>query len=118
MLVAGLGDPAKVDAGVFERVGGAIAARLLTSGETAVTVDFADVAAMLSGVTASLPLAEATAHLAHGAVLRSYRFDKYHTKLKPKQLPTLVRTHHRRRARGIASCSTRQALGPSPTVSR
>jgi leucyl aminopeptidase len=87
LLVAGLGDPAKADAGVFERVGGAVAARLLTSGETAVTVDFNDVAAMLPA--GALPLAEAAAHFAHGAVLRSYRFDKYHTKLKPKQLPTL-----------------------------
>ena len=83
VLIAGLGDPAKADASVFERVGGAVAARLLTSGETAVTVDFA-------GVTATVPLADAAAHLAHGAVLRSYRFDRYHTKLKPKQLPTLA----------------------------
>ncbi len=90
ILIAGLGDPAKADASVFERVGGAVAARLLTSGETAVTVDFADVGAMLSGATAVLPPADAAAHLAHGAVLRSYRFDKYHTKLKPKQLPTLT----------------------------
>jgi len=87
LLVAGLGDPAKADAGVFERVGGAVAARLLTSGETAVTVDFNDIAAMLPA--GALLLAEAAVHFAHGAVLRSYRFDKYHTKLKPKQLPTL-----------------------------
>jgi len=88
ILIAGIGDAAKADASVFERIGGAVAARLLTSGETAVTVDFADVATMLPG--SALSLAEAAAHLAHGAVLRSYRFDKYHTKLKPKQLPTLV----------------------------
>jgi len=83
VLVAGLGDVTKADASVFERIGGALAARLLTSGEVAVTVDFA-------GVTAVIPLGEAAAHLAHGAVLRSYRFDYYHTKLKPRQLPTLA----------------------------
>jgi len=83
VLIVGLGDAAKADASVFERIGGAVAAKLLLSGETAVTVDFA-------GVAASIPLAEAAAHLAHGAVLRSYRFDRYHTTLKPKQLPTLT----------------------------
>ena len=82
VLVAGLGAPDKADGSVFERIGGAVAAKLLTSGETAVTVDFA-------GVAATVPLAEAAARLAHGAALRSYRFDRYRTRLKPNQRPTL-----------------------------
>ena len=78
VLVAGLGD--KPDDAAWERIGGAIAAKLLTSGETAVTVDFA-------GVSAG---PEAAARLAHGAVLRSYRFDKYRTTMKDKAKPTLT----------------------------
>ena len=80
VLVVGLGDAAKRDAGVWERAGGAIAARLLTSGETAVTIDLAG-----SGADADV-----AAHLAHGAVLRSYRFDKYRTTMKDKAKPTLT----------------------------
>ncbi len=78
VLVAGLGETP--DNAAWERVGGAIAAKLLTSGETAVTVDFA-------GVDAG---PEAAAHLAHGAVLRAYRFDKYRTTMKDKSKPTLT----------------------------
>ena len=80
VLVAGLGEPGKIDALGWERVGGAIVAKLLTSGETAVTVD-------LSGVEAD---ADAAARLAHGADLRSYRFDKYRTTMKDKAKPTLT----------------------------
>ena len=80
VLVAGLGDPAKRDPLGWERIGGAIAAKLLTSGETAVTVDF-------SGVEGG---PEAAAQLAHGAELRSYRFDKYRTTMKDKAKPTLT----------------------------
>lgn len=78
VLVAGLGDNS--DPSAWEKLGAAIAAKLLTSGETAVTVDFA-------GVDAD---AEAAARLAHGAVLRSYRFDKYRTTMKDKAKPTLT----------------------------
>ena len=78
VLVAGLGD--KPDDAAWERIGGAIAAKLLTSGETAVTVDFA-------GISAG---PDAAARLAHGAVLRSYRFDKYRTTMKDKAKPTLT----------------------------
>ena len=83
LLVAGLGDTTKADAATFEKLGGAIAAKLLISGETSVTVDFA-------GVAATIDAAEAAARLAHGAELRSYRFDKYHTTMKEKAKPTLV----------------------------
>jgi leucyl aminopeptidase len=83
VLVAGTGPAAKADAGLFERIGGAIAARLLTSGETCVSVDFAGVDDI------AISLADAAARVAHGAVLRSYRFDQYRTKLKPNQKPTL-----------------------------
>ena len=61
-----------------ERAGGALAARLLTSGETRVVID----AAGLDG--------EAAARLASGAVLRSWRHDKYRTKLPAKSRPSLT----------------------------
>ena len=60
-----------------ERVGGALTARLLTSGETKLVVD----ASGLDG--------RAAARLAFGAVARSWRHDVYRTKLGRKQKPTL-----------------------------
>jgi leucyl aminopeptidase len=79
LLLVGTGPADKIDALVAERIGGAIAARLLTSGETRVNVD---VAGVLAG--------ELAARLAHGAVLRAWRFDQYRTRLKDKQKPTLT----------------------------
>ncbi len=83
LLVAGIGKPDAATPAMFEKLGGAIAARLQASGETRVSVD-------LAGINAAVPLAEAAAHLAHGADLRSYRFDKYRTTMKEKQKPTLT----------------------------
>ena len=83
LIVAGTGPVDAASVTAFEKLGGAIAARLQSSGETRVTVD-------LAGVTGAVPAAAAAAHLAHGATLRNWRFDKYHTTMKPKQKPTLV----------------------------
>ncbi len=83
LLVIGSGAADAADAALFEKLGATIAARLQTSGETRVSVD-------LAGIAAALPLAEAAAHLAHGATLRNWRFDRYRTTLKPKQQPTLA----------------------------
>ena len=83
VLVVGLGPLAKADAAVFEKIGGSIAAKLITSGETRVTVD-------LTGLDgAAIPVAAAAARLAHGATLRAYRFDKYRTTMKAAQKATL-----------------------------
>jgi leucyl aminopeptidase len=65
----------------FERAGAALAAKLLTSGETTLVVD-------ISGVAPEAP-AEAAAKLAFGALLRSWRHDVYRTKLEAKQRPSL-----------------------------
>lgn len=65
----------------FERAGAALAARLLTSGETSLVVD-------VSAVAGDDP-AEAAVSLAFGAVLRSWRHDVYRTKLEAKQRPSL-----------------------------
>jgi leucyl aminopeptidase len=79
LLLVGTGPAGKLDALTAERIGGAITARLLLSGETHVNVD---VAGVLDGAMA--------AHLAHGASLRAWRFDPYRTRLKDKQKPTLA----------------------------
>ncbi|HLL29375.1 MAG TPA: M17 family peptidase N-terminal domain-containing protein, partial [Allosphingosinicella sp.] len=78
LLLVGLGDRRQDDA-LFEKVGGALAARLLTSGETRLVVD-------LSGLGLD---GEAAARIALGAAARSWRHDVYRTKLAKKQKPTL-----------------------------
>ncbi len=73
MLGVGEGD----DAG-YERAGGALTARLLTSGVTEVTAD-------LSGSTAV-----AAARFAAGAAQRAWRYDVYRTKLAEDAKPSLA----------------------------
>ena len=75
LLGVGSGDDA-----AYERAGGALTAKLLTSGATEATVDLAG-----SGATAV-----AAARLAAGAAQRGWRFDEYRTKLPEKQKPTLT----------------------------
>ncbi|MDB5690073.1 MAG: multifunctional aminopeptidase [Sphingomonas bacterium] len=64
----------------YERAGGALTARLLTSGETRLVVD-------LSGAGVS---GEVAARLASGALLRGWRHDVYRTKLPAKSRPSLT----------------------------
>ena len=78
LLVVGLGTQADADGG-FERAGGALTGRLLVSGETRLVVD-------LSGLGLG---AKDAARLAFGAAARSWRYDRYRTKLPRKQQPTL-----------------------------
>ena len=63
-----------------EKLGGNAVARLLTSGETAAVID-------LSGLGYD---ADAAARVGLGAALRAWRYDRYRTKLKDKQKPTLA----------------------------
>jgi len=62
-----------------EKLGGTVAARLQTSGETSAVID----------LTALGYDADAAARVALGAVLRSWRYDRYRTTLKDKQKATL-----------------------------
>ena len=78
LLVVGTGEGAPSEEGA-EKLGGAIASRLLVSGETHAVVD-------LGGLNYE---AEAAARLALAASLRAWRYDRYRTKLKDKQKPTL-----------------------------
>jgi leucyl aminopeptidase len=63
-----------------EKLGGAAAARLLTSGETKAVID-------VSGLGFD---ADSAARVGLAAALRSWRYDRYRTKLKDKQKPTLT----------------------------
>ena len=75
LLGVGSGDDA-----AYERAGGALTARLLTSGVSAVTID----------LTGSGATAEAAARLGAGAAQRGWRYDVYRTKLAADAKPTLT----------------------------
>ncbi len=85
VLLLGLGESAKANVGEFERIGGAIAARLQASGETCVNIMLDDCGVI--GVSA----AEAAARLAGGLRMRSYRFDKYRTREPAAKKPSLAK---------------------------
>ena len=78
LLVVGTGNGSQGVAA--EKLGGTIAARLLTSGESEAVID-------LSGLAYD---AELASRVALAAALRSWRHDRYRTKLKDKQKPTLT----------------------------
>ena len=79
LLLVGLGDDA-IDGAAAERLGGTVSARLLTSGEREAVID-------LTGVSFD---ADQAARVALGALLRAWRIDRYRTRLKDKQKPTLT----------------------------
>jgi leucyl aminopeptidase len=83
IVLAGLGKPAAVDARGLEDLGGTLLAHLNGAGETTatLTIDPGDAGSLAPGAAA--------AHLAFGAALRVYRFDKYRTTEKPDRKPTL-----------------------------
>src|SRR6266567_8083390 len=84
IVVAGLGKPDKVDQRLLQDLGGSLLAHLNGAGESEATFSIDP------GDAAPLKPADVAAHLAFGAELRSYRFDKYRTKQKPEQKPSLT----------------------------
>lgn len=88
IVLAGLGKGKEFDASSAEKLGGALTAYLgsLSEASAAVQVD------AVKG--SKLSVAEMAARIAYGATLRSYRFDKYRTKIKDaekkKRLKKLV----------------------------
>ena len=80
LLVIGTGDGTSASEAA-EKLGGALVGRLLTSGETQAVID-------LTGLNYD---ADAAARLALAASLRAWRYDRYRTKLKDKQKPTLTK---------------------------
>jgi leucyl aminopeptidase len=83
VLLFGLGQPDAVDVLAAQAIGGRLVAYVNATGDgsLAIAVD------AIPGAPLSPP--EMAAHLAFGARLRSYRFDKYRTKEKPEQKPSL-----------------------------
>jgi leucyl aminopeptidase len=77
VLLLGTGAGSESD---YERAGGALTARLLTSGVEAAAVDF--------GSAGASP--QAVARFAGGAAQRSWRLDLYRTRLPEKSKPTLT----------------------------
>jgi leucyl aminopeptidase len=78
LLLIGLGGKRDDDA-LYEKVGGALTAKLLCSGETRLVIDLANLS--LDGAAA--------ARIAFGAAARAWRYDLYRTKLNTKAKPTL-----------------------------
>jgi leucyl aminopeptidase len=84
VLLIGLGKVEALDAAAMQSLGGQIVAQLNSAGEgeAAVALD------KIEGL--KLKPRDAAANLAYGARLRAYRFDKYRTKEKPDQKPSLT----------------------------
>jgi len=85
ILLAGIGKPAALTPKHFEELGGRVIARLLSSGEKSISMvvdEFEDCPVKAS---------EIAAHVAIGAKMRSYRFDKYRTTLKDDAKPSIER---------------------------
>ena len=80
LLVIGTGDGSTASEAA-EKLGGSLVGRLLTSGETQAVID-------LTGLNYD---ADSAARLALAASLRAWRYDRYRTKLKDKQKPTLTK---------------------------
>ncbi len=85
ILLVGLGKPGEMKDTDLENLGGAVVARLATSGvrEVAVMVD------AIGAFKHKAP--RRAARYGFGALLRSYRFDKYRTKEKAEDKPGLAK---------------------------
>lgn len=85
LIVAGLGKPSDLGALCFEKIGSGLAAQL--NGRKSVLADasFPDDALKDAPISADA----AAAHLAMGALLNTYRFDKYLTREPKDKKPTL-----------------------------
>ncbi|MEN9874417.1 MAG: hypothetical protein RL186_1314 [Pseudomonadota bacterium] len=82
IVLVGVGDLAKVDGGAIERASAAGVKALLTSGHTHAAFALAGWTGQDNGDNA--------ARAGFGALLASYRFDKYRTQLKAEQKPSLT----------------------------
>ena len=85
VLVVGLGKPADIKAASAEKIGALIVDRLSMSGEKQVSVAIDDIA------KSALKSEMIAAHVAAGARSRAYRFDKYRTRLKDSDKPSLTK---------------------------
>jgi leucyl aminopeptidase len=96
ILLAGLGKTADIGVLQLQALGGNVIGALAGTGETEIAVMLGEIADL------TVPPAEAAAQIAYGARLRSYRFDKYRTQLKPEQQPSLKKFTVLTEAQGAA----------------
>lgn len=83
LVLLGLGKPGDLGTLRLQRLGGLLTAHLNRIGEAVATV-------AIDAIADANPTAPTmAAQFAYGARLRSYRFDKYRTREKPDQKPTL-----------------------------
>ncbi|HTZ36017.1 MAG TPA: leucyl aminopeptidase [Stellaceae bacterium] len=99
IVLAGLGKPGTLDARALEDLGGTLVAHLNGAGESAATLAI-DAGEGEAG--------DAAAHLALGAALRAYRFDKYRTTERAERKPTLASVT----VAGPAPAAARRAYKP------
>ncbi|MEM9287512.1 MAG: leucyl aminopeptidase [Pseudomonadota bacterium] len=85
LILCGIGKPADLSTHDLELLGGRVVARLIKSGEKSISVVVDD----FDGVT--LKPQDMAAHVAMGAQLRMYRFDKYRTTLRDVDQTSLER---------------------------
>ena len=85
IILAGIGAPAKYDALAAQSLGGRLVSALNGTGEKEAAVWIETLPEL------KLSEVELAVNVAYGARLRSYRFDKYKTKEKPEQKPSLKR---------------------------
>jgi leucyl aminopeptidase len=90
IILLGVGSGGDMD---WEKAGGALTAKLLTSGASEVTVDL--------GAIGAAPTAKAAARFAGAAAMRGWRYDLYRTRLSDKQKPTLETITIARAPQGI-----------------
>src|SRR5258708_11738071 len=83
IVLVGLGKLEKLDALRLQAIGGQLVAHLNRVGETVATMQIDT----LPGAPLQAP--DMAAHVAYGAKLRSYRFDKYRTREKEEAKPSL-----------------------------
>lgn len=85
VVLIGTGKPSKLTATGIENAGGRIVSSLLRGSDKEVAV-MSD-----SLIEAELDESEIAARIGYGALLRSYSFDRYKTKSKPAQKPSLTK---------------------------
>ncbi|MFO1243506.1 MAG: leucyl aminopeptidase [Rickettsiales bacterium] len=83
VLVAGTGSEKESKPASFEDVGGEILAAANAAGVAGVTV-------IIDKIPGKIKVSEAAARIGFGAMLKSYRFDKYRTTEKPEEKPSVV----------------------------
>jgi len=83
ILLIGTGKASGIDALMAQDIGGTAAGALASAGDSAAAIAIDPIKG--SGLSA----AEFAANAAYGALLRGYRFDKYRTREKPEDKPTL-----------------------------